>query len=115
MRFLYAITTYDAYAYVDLSLTLVKDKMGLNCVVFDDGSYSSKLQEVCDKHNVFLIGKNNSKTPVWCRADLANTINAIRYADFNGYDYVIKCSRRWICLDNPIKSFIIFITINCQK
>lgn len=44
MRFLYAITTYDGYAYVDLGLTIIKERCGIDCVVFDDGSYSKKLQ-----------------------------------------------------------------------
>jgi len=42
MKILYAITTYDGYAYVDLSITMHK-KFGNDVIVIDDGSLSDKL------------------------------------------------------------------------
>ena len=112
MNILACITTYDSYAYVDLSLAYLKQKFNIPCIVLDDGSYSSKLQNVCDKHEVFLIGKTKPKEEIWGMGDLISTINAIRYASFHGYDYILKISRRWICLDNPIPSLNVLINIS---
>lgn len=99
-RVLVAITTCGAAPYVDLSLTKLKS-FGLNCVVFDDGSFSDELQNVCDKHDVYLVGKCKPKEKHWFYGDYASTLAATRLANALGYEFLLKISRRWICMEDP--------------
>lgn len=100
---LVAVTTCGAAPYVDLSLTKLKS-FNLNCVVFDDGSFDETLQKVCDKHEVYLIGKCKPKEKHWYYGDYSSTLSAIRLADYCCYDFLLKISRRWIWLEDPIPS-----------
>lgn len=102
-KILYAITTYDAYAYVDLSIHMHK-KFGNDVVVIDDGSCSRKLHDVCVKHNVPLLGIVNNPAKKFDEGDVISTVTAIHYAYSHGYTHVVKQSRRWICLENPTPS-----------
>ena len=102
-KILYAITTYDAYAYIDLSIHMHK-KFGNDVIVIDDGSCSKKLHDVCLKYNVPLIGISNTPAKKFDEGDVISTVQAILYAYSHGYTHVVKQSRRWICLENPTPS-----------
>lgn len=102
-KILYAITTYDAYAYIDLSITMHK-KFGNDVIVIDDGSCSEKLHNVCIKHNVPLFGLVSVSSHRFDVGDVISTVQAIQYAYLHGYTHVVKQSRRWICLENPTPS-----------
>ena len=105
MKILYAITTYDGYAYVDLSLKLHK-KFGNDVIVIDDGSLSENLNDVCLKHNVPLFNFANNSAKKFDNGDLVSTTLAIQYAYSHGYDYVVKHSRRFVFTENPTPSLI---------
>lgn len=107
-KILYAITTYDAYAYVDLSIHMHK-KWGNDVIVIDDGSCSKKLHDVCIKYNVPLFGIVNNPAKKFDEGDVISTVQAIHYAYANGYTHVVKQSRRWICLENPTPSLNVLI------
>lgn len=105
IKILYAITTYDAYAYVDLSITMHK-KFGNDVIVIDDGSCSHNLHDVCVKHKVALLGCGINQAVTFPEGDVISTTQAIEYAYAHGYTHVVKQSRRWICLENPTPSLI---------
>lgn len=100
MRILLAITTYGAAAYVDLSLAMHKSWQA-DVIVCDDGSCSVELADVCQRHNVPLIGVCRTRERVPGFGDLIATTELIRYAAAHGYDLAVKQSRRWICLEDP--------------
>lgn len=100
VKILYAITTYDGYAYVDLSITMHK-KFGNDVIVIDDGSLSDKLNEICIKQNVPLFNFCVNSCNDFGNGDVVSTTQAIQYAYFHGYDYLVKQSRRFIFKENP--------------
>ena len=102
-KILYAITTYDGYAYVDLNITQHK-KFGNDVIVIDDGSLSKKLREVCFKHNVPLFNNCVNSCKKFDNGDVISTTQAIQYAYYHGYDYVVKQSRRFVFVQNPTPS-----------
>ena len=104
-KILYAITTYDGYAYVQLSLASHK-RFGNDVIVIDDGSLSHNLNQICLKYDVplFNIAINSSEN--FANGDVISTTQAIQYAYFHGYDYVVKQSRRFVFKQNPTPSLI---------
>lgn len=100
MKILTAITTFGAAAYVDLALTSLA-RWQADVIVCDDGSCSADLHNVCQKHNVPLIGVCRTREHVPGFGDLIATTEGIRYAASHGFDLLIKQSRRWICLADP--------------
>lgn len=100
-KILFAITSYNRPSYIDLSLHfLSKWKNDFDIIVIDDCSKNSKYNEVCAKYGVPLIitDKHHSN---YGSGDVLQTVIAIEYAKQNGYDYVVKQSQRWICMENP--------------
>lgn len=101
-KFLVAITTYGSPAYVDLGLECYSRYPECDCIVLDDCSTDERLMAVCQNRNVPLV--SNYKRHKHPMGDIQMMATAIQYAYENGYEYVVKNSRRWICLENPFPS-----------
>lgn len=99
-RTVIGITTYGAAAYVDLSLTMHRS-WEADVIVCDDGSASPVLHDVCQRHRVPLIGVCRTRERIPGFGDLIATTELIRYAAAHGFEFAIKQSRRWICLEDP--------------
>lgn len=98
--FLVGITTYSSPAYIDLSLYYMTRYRQCDVIVLDDCSRDKKLMEVCQKYHVPMLSNRIHYTH-YGNGDLNMMATIIEYARENGYQYAVKQSRRWICLQNP--------------
>lgn len=101
-KFLVAITTYEDAPCVELNICLYKKYKACDIIVLDDHSNDKQLQEVCKKYDVPLL-INEKRYGHQC-GDLYMTAKAIEYAYQNNYEYVLKCSKKFMCMANPFIS-----------
>lgn len=91
----FVISTFGSPAYVDLQLKLHKGKWGHDCIVSDDGSQDQRLQEVCDKWEVPLIGLNAP----WLGHQKGDAKSLSRLVEhFTDKTFIFKVSRRFLWL-----------------
>ena len=109
-KFLVAITTYGSHAYVDLGLECYSRYPECDCIVLDDCSKDERLMAVCRNRSVPLISHFEKHGHL--AGDMYSIARAIQYAYENGYEYVVKSSRRWICLENPFPELAFAIRIS---
>ena len=89
----YVIGTYGSPAYIDLQLALHKGQWNHDVLVSDDGSRDYRLQQVCSKWNVPLVGLNDKR---YGHQHGDRMVYKRGFQHFDKKDWMIKISRRFV-------------------